>query len=764
MCKLDKITYFHNGTSMNCFNAKLAGRYNILFLLLIVLFNLVVINISYAADVSVINERPKIGLALSGGGARGAAHVGVLKILEKNNIPIDYIAGTSMGAVIGGLYASGMSVDEIEHQLDTIDWENVFNDTPDRPIRTKRRKDDDSAYLTAITVGVTDEGIKLPGAAVHGQRFDQILRALTLPVAEITDFNNLSIPFRAVATDIETGYEVVLDKGDLAVAIRASMTIPAVFSPVELNDQILVDGGSANNLPISVVKAMGADIVIAVDISTPLQQKDELHGALTILTQLSGLLTRRNVVAQLSLLTQDDVLILPELGDIKTLDFHKVKEAIIYGEQAAENKIEKLQALALSDQIYNDYIDRQQENIKQPQQFSIGFIRFENNSILSEEMLRQHFAVDVGSEFRVSEIEAGLERIYTLDVFETVSYRVISEQQQKGIIVTATKRSWGTEKLQTGLELSSDFSSDSSFNLGFAYTKLPFNSLNGEWRTAIQLGNAPTIFSEIYQPLGPSARYFTHISAVWEKNDTPVFDQGLARTEAEYRVERLGLTAALGRNLSEWGDIRFGVKRYTGEAEVLVGTAEFKDFNFNDGYWFTQLRLDTLDNINFPRSGYLGSIQYSSATEKLNADQEYDQLNIEFLTAKSWGNHSLIPSIRLGTTVSGETPIHERYKLGGFMRLSGLRQDQISGQHYSLASMAYQYQLYKRNLFPVYTGAALQLGNTWEDRDDIDTSNMLTSGSLFIGTDTPIGPLYLGHGLTEGGDSATYLFLGYPFL
>ena len=259
-------------------------------------------------------ERPRIGLALSGGGARGAAHIGILKVLEREHIPVDYIAGTSMGAIVGGMYASGMSPEEIETQLTAVDWDDVFDDNIDRADRSFRRKDDDRLWMIPHKPGFNDGKIKLPPGLVQGQKISNLLTALTLHVADIDDFDDLGIPFRAVAADIRTGEKVVLDSGSLATAIRASMSIPAILSPVAWGDMMLVDGGIASNLPIETVRAMGADIIIAVDISTPLQGEDVAQSILSIAEQMSGFLTRRNVEAELRTLGERDILLVPELG------------------------------------------------------------------------------------------------------------------------------------------------------------------------------------------------------------------------------------------------------------------------------------------------------------------------------------------------------------------------------------------------------------------------------------------------------------------
>ena len=709
-------------------------------------------------------ERPKIGLALSGGGARGAAHVGVFKVLEELQIPVDYIAGTSMGAVVGGLYASGMSSDEIAHQLDTIDWESVFIDKPDRPDRSQRRKDDDKLYLVKGKIGVKNSEIRLPKAAVQGQKFDLILKALTLPAAQVNDFDELPIPFRAVAMDIATGEEVVIAGGDLAISMHASMAIPAAFAPIELDGKLLVDGGAANNLPISVVKAMGADIVIAVDISTPLLTKEDLDQPLAVIDQLTGLLTRRNVEMQLKLLNDRDVLILPDLDAIGTMDFHEVINAVDIGHQAAVEQKAKLLSLSVDKRVYATYLTQHRDlEWSQP---IVGFLRIENDSKLSEQVLLQHLNIQVGQPLDIASIEKGIATVYGLDIFESVRYDLVSEDGKTGVLVNVKQKSWGTDSLQAGLELSSDFSGESSFNIGLAYTKQPLNSLNGEWRTALQLGEEPAVVTELYQPLDVAARYFTHAALSWDNRDIRLYGDVSGRADAEYEIQRWGLRLAVGRNFGNWGEIRIGVRRFTGNADLGVGAPSFRSFDFDDGNVFVSASVDTLDSLNFPREGYFHNIELTSAKDALGADSEYDKLEIQLSGAKSWNDDSLIFSFRYGSTLSGDSSIHNRYRLGGFMQLSGFNENELSGQHYGLLSLAYQRRVYRSQIIPVYAGVSAQFGNTWEDKDDIGfgTDDLLSGGTLFLGTDTPIGPLYLGYGKAEGrDDGAAYLYLGQPF-
>jgi len=247
----------------------------------------------------VAEARPKIGLALGGGGARGAAHVGVLRVLEEMHVPVDYVAGTSMGAVVGGLYASGMSPDEIESALTQIDWNDTLTDRTQYKDLPFRRKEDENRYLTSFEAGLRGRRLTLPSGLQSAQKVRFLLQSNLIDVAHIHDFSELPIPFKAVAADIETGEAVVLDHGDLSEAIRASMSIPGVFSPIEIDGRMLVDGGIADNVPVDVVRAMGADVVIAVDVGGPLLKREQMGSMFAVTSQVLTILTRRNADLQL---------------------------------------------------------------------------------------------------------------------------------------------------------------------------------------------------------------------------------------------------------------------------------------------------------------------------------------------------------------------------------------------------------------------------------------------------------------------------------
>ena len=276
-----------------------------------------------AAALPAIDSRTpvRIGLVLSGGGARGMAHVGVLKVLDELHLRVDAIAGASMGAVVGGLYASGMSGREIEALLGSAEWQEAFRDRPPRNDLNFRRKQEEREFLVDLPLGIQGRELRIPTGLLQEQKLTQLLRRATLPVAGVTRFDELQIPFRAVATDLETGDPVIMGSGDLATALRASMSAPGVFAPVERDGALLVDGGLSENLPMDVARAMGADILLVVDVSFQLQTRDRLESALAVSNQMLAILVRRDAERQKATLSKRDVLIEPDLFDMASTDF-----------------------------------------------------------------------------------------------------------------------------------------------------------------------------------------------------------------------------------------------------------------------------------------------------------------------------------------------------------------------------------------------------------------------------------------------------------
>lgn len=394
---------------------------------------------------AVAAERPKVGLVLSGGGAKGAAHVGVLKMLEANNIPVDYVAGTSIGAYVGGLYALGYSATEIETIMMNEDWSKGYSDTIPRQAMSYRDKQQRDQYNIPLNLGIRGGEVQSPSGVLLGQTMSQLYRNTTDLVREFNSFNELSIPYRAVATDLETSLPVVISSGSLVEAMQASATVPGALQPAEIDGKLLVDGGIANNMPVDVVKAMGADVIIAVDIGSPLVKKDQLNGTIAVLNQLSTMLTNASTERQKALLTKDDILIRPAIDKLSTTDFADMPKALEAGVTAAVQHTARLSQLAVPPEEYRAYVQQKRDasrdwldNLERP----VTRIVLNNQSKVSDSLLDDILDIEVGDRVTKQQLNESIARLYSLNKFERVSAEFQDTDEGRVLTVTTKAKSW----------------------------------------------------------------------------------------------------------------------------------------------------------------------------------------------------------------------------------------------------------------------------------------------------------------------------------
>ncbi len=707
--------------------------------------------------------RPRVGLVLSGGGARGAAHVGVLKVLDEMRVPVDAIAGTSMGAVVGGLYASGMSAREIETLIRSLNWQDAFRDRPPREDLGFRRKQDERNFLVRYALGLKEEGFVLPPGLVQGQKLEQVLRNAALPVAEVQRFDQLPIPFRAIATDLETGQPVVMDSGDVVTAMRASMSAPGVFAPAQRDGRLLVDGGLVENLPIDTARAMGVDVLIVVDVSFPLYLRDELTSPLEVTNQAFAILIRGRTLEQRKKLLPTDIVLDPPLGRFPSADFGRVPQALRAGEEAARGASASLAKLSLDEAGYRSYLAaRTTRSTELP---VIEFVRADSASAQYDPLIQETMKDLVGRKLDGELMRSRLSSLYALDRFETIDYTLVEDGGRAGLELDLRRKSWGPNYVRMGLNLEDDFEGNSRYNAAVRFIATELNSLGGEWLTDIQIGENPKFFTEFYQPLSLASRYF--LSPQFDFEERSVFELRERDRVAEYRVREVQGGLDFGREISNWGEIRFGVHRGTGRRRVLIGDPSLPGSEFDRGGYFTRFSYDRLDSIFFPRHGQQFDIEWRAERDSLGADQDFDIFRTSWLVARSFDRHTLIFWTDAGTTVDAlETP-ENSFSLGGFLNLSGLPPGFLAGPHYGIGRLVYYRRVGRGGEgvldLPAYAGVSLEAGNTWLDRKDMSFGDLRTNASLFFGLDTPLGPVYLATGWDEDGDKAFYLFLGRTF-
>ncbi|MEJ2171970.1 MAG: patatin-like phospholipase family protein [Woeseiaceae bacterium] len=704
-------------------------------------------------------ERLKVGLVLGGGGARGAAHIGVLRELERMRIPVDAIAGTSMGALVGGLYATGMSAAELEELVESIDWVNELADSPQRKDMNFRRKEDDEQYPINFELGLADGELKVPMGIVHGHRLELLLHELTIGVANIGHFDRLPIPFRAMASDIESGEPYVVDSGDLAMAMRASMSVPGVLAPVTIDGHVLVDGGVVANLPIDVMREMDVDVIIAVDVEFPLYAAEELDSAIKVSEQVLTMLIRKETRRQIGALTDADILIRPELGTFASSDFGNIKSAVKPGAEATLAAAERLRGLAIDERSYSVYAARR--SASRPANEPLAFVRIVHDGRLSDRALESRIRVEAGDPVDTRRMAADVDRLYGLGLYEHVGYELVEENGESGVEYRATTKSWGTNQMRFGLSLEEGFEGSTAFNLNARLTRVGLNSRGAEWRTDLQIGTDSAVFSEFYQPFTAGGHWF-----LAPRVDADV--SGLGVFESEDELARLRIAEAeagldVGRRIGYSGEWRLGVYRGTGEMRVKVGDPALPKTEFDTGGLAAQIRFDTLDNAHFPRRGVRADLRWRSERTAFGADSNFDTFEGDFASTWSNGKNSWQVGLTYATTSDGDRALQDLFPLGGFLRLSALERGAISGPHAALARLVY----YRRagesaGVFdvPIYLGASLEAGNVWQSRDDMSFGSALINGSVFAGFDTYIGPIYMGAGFGEDGRSNFYLIVG----
>jgi NTE family protein len=714
-----------------------------------------------AADV-VRDHHPRVGLVLSGGGARGTAHIGVLKVLEELRIPIDVIVGTSMGAIVGGMYAAGSSPDEIEQLVTSIQWNEAFMDRPALEDLSFRRKQDSAGQMIKFDAGIRNGRLSLPLGLVQGQNLNFILKSQLLHAALIDDFDRLMVPFRAVAADIETGKAVIMGKGDLAAAIRASMSIPGVFAPVEMDGRLLVDGGIANNLPVDVARNMGVDVLIAVNVGTLRRSRENLTSAMMITTQVMTILIQKNTDEQAATLREGDFLLQPELGSVGSGDFGKASEAIRAGEEVARRAADRLRKLALPEKSYALRLAAQRRlPFTMP---VVSSVSISNNSPIADEVVQAQCRTRAGDTLDLKTLEEDLKRIYSVYTFEKVDFRLTDRDGNKGLVIDAKEKSWGPSYLRLGLGIEDDFRGSAGYNVSVDLTATSLNRLGAEWKSHLQMGDTPRFFTEFYQPLDSGLNYFIVPRGEYRSWNINSYSEKL--TISQYRATLFEAGVDIGRQFGNWGQLCLGLRRGYGDVGVRIGSPQ-PNVAFDTGYLWGAFAYDRLDSFNFPRKGTSADLSLMISRTELGSDSDGKGLAANVITAFSKWRHTILAGLSVQTSLDSDALLQNRYSLGGFLNLSGFAQDELSGQHTGLARLIYYYELGSTGLgefrMPLYIGGSMEAGNAWESKGDISARTLVYAGSLLIGAETYLGPVYLAYGVAEEGQRSIYLYVGHKF-
>jgi NTE family protein len=704
-----------------------------------------------------VKPRLKVGVALEGGGALGLAHVGVLQWFEDHHIPIDYLAGTSMGGLVGGLYATGKSPQQLRELVEKQNWDVILGGSFPYEDLSFRRKEDQVAFPNSIVLGLR-RGLVLPGGLNAGQQISLLIDRETLAYSGVQSFDNLPTPFRCVATDLVTGKQAVFKDGSLSQAMRATMAIPGLFSPIRESEHVYVDGGLVGNLPTDVVRDMGADIVIGVHLQTSPAEADKIQSLFAILGRSIDVVVAGNEIRGLA---GADLVVNVGLQDFSSLDYQKSKEIITRGTEAAAQKERLLDTYALDDADWTQYMERrkakEKEDIPIPQ-----FVKVQGANPVAEENIERFLRSQAGKRIDTHKLESLLTRLTGTGRYDTAGYQMTQQNGQDGLLVTMHEKIYAPPTLQLGFEVDGSESNDVDFTLATRLTFLDVAGYRSEWRTDFIFGNTYGIQSELYRPFSPASRWFFSPHAGASSSAFKIYRK--SDPLAEYRLNGAQIGGDIGYGFSRFSEIRLGYEVGFLDARLRLGTAEFSSLNGRTGATRLRWLFDHTDDPVIPRSGVNAESNlrwYDTTPGQTNRFPVADT-RVGFFQPIT-RPASLFVVAQGGTTFGYSSNGYPQFFLGGSNRLSAYGTNELFGDQYYFFRTGYLHDLL--TLPPlagkkVYAIASYEFGKMYGFPNASKFPNDFALGVL---AETAVGPMVFGGSVGDSGHRKWFFQLGRVF-
>ena len=736
----------------------------ILCLLFISPLSIAQTNTNSSVDTNLPQNRPRIALVLSGGGARGFAHIGVLRALRQMRIPVDIVVGTSMGAVVGGAYAAGRTPEELEKTVHDTDWDNVLSDRPARTDLDFRRKEEDTLIPTRIEFAATKKGVFLPPAAAGNAALENALTQLLPEGMRDHPVNQLALPFRSAASDLLTGDLVELDNTPLLATMRASLAVPGVFAPVRIKEKLVVDGGLVSNLPVEMARAMGADVIIAVNVGTPLAKESQLRSAVDVATQMLNILTEQNVQRSIKQLRAQDFLISPNLDGISFLDFTQYPRAIKAGEQATLNLKERLQNLSMSAENFSAYEERRIHAgtaTKTPiTALPIKKIEVQGTQYINPVALISQTGLEEGQVLTQEQIRKATTRLYGRGDLDNVETVITDKVGERDVLIKPTESNSSRNRLRFGMELASNFSDENSFSLDLMHVASSLNSYGAELRTVAKVGSVRELGTQFWQPLAPASQWYVAPSIGYNANTLNFYSN--ERKVATLGTSSTSATMLIGRQFGNWGSLETGIVR--GFQKINSELSSVPDLSYDpnsriyDTTEFINFKIDTLNSLAFPTQGTYVNAVWQRAPSKVSGVPSAAQSEVNALHAFEYGDWS--GHIYGEWARSQHAPAAS--PLGGFLRLSGLPTNSLADDEIVFGRVVVARKI---GALPITVGGAIrfalsaEVGGAYGTTEPFSRGILKQAGSVSLSVDTRFGPLFFGAGATRGAGSAVYLFL-----
>ncbi|MBU6272155.1 MAG: patatin-like phospholipase family protein [Betaproteobacteria bacterium] len=707
------------------------------------------------------DRRPRIGLVLGGGGARGAAHVGVLEVLERLRVPVDCVAGTSMGALVAGAFASGLTSAQMRAELGSVDWFDLFQDNPPYNETVYRSKQLARRYLPGSELGIGAGGPTAPPGVLTGQKIKLFFNRLVRADRIERSIDSLSMPLAIIATDIGTGDRVVLRDGSLTLAMRASMSVPGLMAPVEYRERKLVDGGLVDNLPVAEVRRLcRPDVVIAVNVGSPLLAPSEVGSLLSVTAQMVNILTEQNVTQSMAELGAQDIYIRPPLEGITAGDFDKHATAAERGQQAANAVEERLRALSVDEAAYQAWRTRILDADRLPPQ--VDAIEIAGLRRTSPQAMTRHISQQTGQPLETGTLNRDLLRAYGEGHYQSIDYTLLRERDRTILRLAPLEKSWGPDYLRFAVNLDTSLGTSATYSLRAAYHRTALNGLGGELLLGAEAGTAKGMSADFYQPIEPSQTWFVEPRAWYRSRPLPVYQDN--RRLAEYLTSTLTSEVAVGANLGLIGQARLGVSTALSQIELTTGSPLLIEQNGRSSGWFASLDLDQLDRLYAPTRGWATRVRYFESTYS-QFGQPYSKLSAEGRAAWPLGSFVMLGQLSWVGSTRGQLPVTDAAQLGGFLRLSAFAQSQLIGDDVTYGRIGLERILGRLPLGlrgDVRAGVSVESARFGRLYTERQRSGALQSGVVYLGSETPLGPVYVGFAYAPEGGSKLYLFLGLP--
>jgi NTE family protein len=707
-------------------------------------------------------ERPRIGLVLGGGGARGGAHIGALTVLEELRIPIDCIAGTSMGALVGATYATGAPLSRIEREILNVNWAATIGSEGQRALVPMQQKLAGITYSNNLEFSLTSSGLQGAGGLVSTQNIEGFFRLLIGDARDIRDFDELAIPFRAVATDLAASEMVVIGSGDLTRAMRASMAVPGVFSPVIIDDKVLADGGMMRNLPVDVARELCADVVIAVSLEAPPPQADQLRSVFALAGRSIDAMIIANERQQLASLGADDVAIIVPTGDLGSSQFNRVPETIPLGVAAARKAAATLARYSVTEEEYRAW--RAGLNRPEPVEVKVEAVRFAPLRRASADFLATRLGIGPGETVSLATLEYEMRKVFAAGDFIRVDYQLLPGKEGGKIVeIHAVERPGGTDFVRFDLGLAGSSGGDTRFVIRADHRREWVNPLGGQWRNAFQLGTLSELETAFYQPLDVPQRFYVEPGFILRRTIEDFFDDGdrAARYDLLEAVASFDAGVNLGNHGRVSAGLRWGAHEYD---EDIGGVPGFDPERRRDSNIRLGAIYDTRDAAALPTSGIYGQLDFTSSGSWLGGEESYDVIEGVLSRSTAWREGTLLVAGGAGRRVGGDLPRHRDFRLGGVRSFPAFAPGELRGEKYWSVSADWVRRLVEFS--PVFQqvlfgGFGLEAARM-TDRVDGVSEGVILGASLNIGARTPVGPLLVSVGFADNSNVTVHFALGRP--